>query len=62
MTLSAIVLTTSELTSLLHEYDIQIKLLLGNKLIIYALVERRARNPEVRGSIPGSGSNFSLEI
>ena len=22
----------------------------------------RARNPEVRGSNPGSGSNFSLEI
>ena len=25
-------------------------------------VERRARNPEVRGSNPGYGSNFSLEI
>ena len=25
------------------------------------MVERRARNPEVRGSNPGSGSNFSLE-
>ena len=24
--------------------------------------ERRARNPEVRGSNPGSGSSFSLEI
>ena len=37
MTLSAILLTTSELTSLLHEYDIQIKLLIENKLIIRAL-------------------------
>ena len=26
------------------------------------MVEHRARNPEVRGSNPGSGSNFSLEI
>ena len=26
------------------------------------VVERRARNPEVRGSNPGSGSNISLEI
>ena len=26
------------------------------------LVERRAKNPEVRGSYPGSGSSFSLEI
>ena len=26
------------------------------------VVERRARNPEFRGSNPGSGSNFSLEI
>ena len=26
------------------------------------MVERQARNPEVRGSNPGSGSNFSLEI
>ena len=26
------------------------------------VVERRARNPEARGSNPGSGSNFSLEI
>ena len=26
------------------------------------VAERRARNPEVRGSNPGSGSSFSLEI
>ena len=26
------------------------------------MVERRARNLEVRGSNPGSGSNFCLEI
>ena len=26
------------------------------------MAERRARNPEVRGSNPGSGSSFSLEI
>ena len=26
------------------------------------MVEHRARNPEVRGSNPGSGSSFSLEI
>ena len=36
MTLSAIILATSELR-LLHEYDIQIKLLIENKLIIGAL-------------------------
>ena len=29
---------------------------------IAQVVERRARNPEVRVSNPGSGSNFSLEI
>ena len=29
---------------------------------IAQVVERRARNLEVRGSHPGSGSNFSLEI
>ena len=29
---------------------------------IAQVVERRARNPEVRGSNPGSGSKFSLEI
>ena len=29
---------------------------------IAQVVERRARNREVRGSNPGSGSNFSLEI
>ena len=62
--------------------EIQIKLLIENKLIICTwgnlhykisrekfepepgfepqVVERRARNPEVRGSNPGSGSNFSL--
>ena len=66
-----------------------IKLLIENKLIIYALgnlhyqiskwhssqgedlnmrtmiaqvVERRARNPEVRGSNRRSGLNFSIEI
>ena len=50
------------------------KYLIENKLIICALgnlhyrisrekvVERRAGNPEVRGSNSGSGSNFSLEI
>ena len=42
------------------------KLLLENKLgmrtRIAQVVERRARNPEVQGSNPGSGSNFSLEI
>ena len=32
------------------------------KIRIAQVVERRARNPEVRGSNPGSGSNFSLEI
>ena len=61
--------------SVTEEYVIQIKLLIENKLIICALgnlhykisriaqvVERRARNPEVRGSNPGSGSNFSFEI
>ena len=26
------------------------------------VVERRARNPEVQGSNPGSGSNVSLEV
>ena len=26
------------------------------------MAERRARNPEVQGSNPGSGSDFSLEI
>ena len=36
MTISAITLATSEL-HLLHEYDIQIKLLIENKLIICAL-------------------------
>ena len=29
---------------------------------IAQVVERRARNPEVRGSNPCSGSNFSLDI
>ena len=29
---------------------------------IAEVAERRARNPEVRCSNPGSGSNFSLEI
>ena len=29
---------------------------------IAQVVERRVRNPEVRGSNSGSGSNFSLEI
>ena len=29
---------------------------------IAQVVERRARNPEVRGSNPGPGSNFSLEM
>ena len=47
-------------------------LLEKNELIICALgnlhykiaqvVERGARNPEIRGSNPDSGSNFSLEI
>ena len=37
MTLSAILLTTRELTSILHGYDIQIKLLIENKLIIFLL-------------------------
>ena len=37
MTLSAILLTTSELVRLLHEYDIQIKLLIENKVIVCAL-------------------------
>ena len=52
----------------------QIKLLIENELIICALgnlhykISREkfepepARNPEVRGSNPGSGSIFSLEI
>ena len=63
MTLSVIILTTSELTSaVLHEYDIQIKLLIETKPIVCQVAERRARNPEVRGSNPGSGSSFSLEI
>ena len=48
LTLSAIILTTSEVTSSFTG--------------IAQVVERRARNPEVRGSNPGSGSNFSLEI
>ena len=30
--------------------------------MIAHVVERRARNPEVRGSNPDSGSSFSLEI
>ena len=34
----------------------------GMRTRIAQVVERRARNPEVRGSNPGSGSNFSLEI
>ena len=34
--------------------------LLGTR--IAQVVERRVRNPEVRGSNPGSGSNSSLEI
>ena len=29
---------------------------------IAQVAERRARNPEVRGSNPGSGSSFALEI
>ena len=37
MTLSAILLTTKRTNCLLHEYDIQIKLLIENKLIICAL-------------------------
>ena len=48
---------------------IQIKLLIENKLIIcalgnlhYKISRERARNPEVRGSNPGSDSNVSLEI
>ena len=45
----------------------QIKLLIETKshnlcFGIAQVVERRAGNPEVRGSNPGSGSNFSLEI
>ena len=28
----------------------------------FLVAERRARNPEVRGSNPGFGSSFSLEI
>ena len=32
------------------------------KTRIAQVLERRAGNPEVRGSNPGSGSNFSLEI
>ena len=34
----------------------------GMRIRIAQVVERRARNPEVRGSNPGSGSSFSLEI
>ena len=34
----------------------------GMRTTIAQVVERRARNPEVRGSNPGSGSNFSLGI
>ena len=34
----------------------------GMRTRMAQVVERRARNPEVRGSNPGSGSNFSLEI
>ena len=34
----------------------------GMRTRIAQVVERRARNPEVRGSNPGSGSNISLEI
>ena len=30
--------------------------------MIAQVAERLARNPEVRGSNPGSGSSFSLEI
>ena len=41
----------------------QIKLLIETKPIVCALpAERQARNPEVRGSNPGTGSSFSLEI
>ena len=36
--------------------------LAGMRTRIPQVIERRARNPEVRGSNPGSGSNFSLEI
>ena len=34
----------------------------GIRTRIAQVVERRAVNPKVRGSNPGSGSNFSLEI
>ena len=34
----------------------------GMRTRIAQVAERRARNPEVRGSNPGSGSSFSLEI
>ena len=34
----------------------------GMRTRIAQVVEPRARNPEVQGSNPGSGSNFSLEI
>ena len=34
----------------------------GMRTRIAQVAERRARNPEVRGSNPGSGSSFFLEI
>ena len=57
-----------------YKHFIQIKLLIENKLIICALGNLHYRflrekselepefEPEVRGSNPGSSSNFSLEI
>ena len=65
MTLSAILFPTSELTSPFTEYDIQIKLLIENKLIICSLgnlhyrISREKFEPE-----PGfePRKKFSLEI
>ena len=34
----------------------------GMRTRIAQVAERQAKNPEVRGSNPGSGSSFSLEI
>ena len=40
----------------------EIGALAGMRTRIAPVVERRARNPEVRGSNPGSGSYFFLDI
>ena len=57
ITLSVIILTTSELTSpFLHEYDIQMKLLIETKPTVCLPWEI------LHFSNPGPGSSFSLEI